>query len=249
MIDTVLFDMGGTLEDICITEERKQKAASEVLRILASHGFPLSIDIPAAFMILDQGWKRYDAYRAATNRELKPEEIWGNYVLTGLGLDFDSVYSFAEELAEMWELTYFQRVLRPHVQELLKDLSASGLKLGIVSNTASLFQVFHSLKVYGIRNYFSDVTLSSVTGYRKPHGNIFRVSLNQHQSDPSTCMYVGDTISRDIIGAHKAGFSKTVQICSQITEWKDSGVSTEIKPDYQVRDIYEVYDIIQSLNQ
>ena len=69
------------------------------------------------------------------------------------------------------------------------------MKLGVISNTASLYQVFDVLKDYGIRDYFQDVTLSSVTGYRKPDPNIFLVSLHQVQSDPASCAYVGDTLS------------------------------------------------------
>lgn len=249
MIDTVLFDMGGTLEDLVLTGEGETHAASEVLRILHSHGFPLSIEVPAALRLLNEGWNRYNAYREASNRELKPEEIWGNYVLTEMGVDFDSVCPFAEELAEMWELTYYTRSLRPHVQEMLEGLKKSDVKLGIVSNTASLFQVFHSLHAYGIRDYFSDVTLSSVTGYRKPHRNIFQISLCQMQSIPSSCAYVGDTISRDIIGAHDAGFAKTIQIGSHLTDWKDSGLTSRIEPDFRISDILEVLPIIRALNE
>ena len=63
MIDTVLFDMGGTLEDICIDEASKTASAEGVLRILAAHGHPLSLDIPAAIQAFAGGWDRYAAYR------------------------------------------------------------------------------------------------------------------------------------------------------------------------------------------
>ena len=109
MIDTVLFDMGGTLEDIFIDDASKKASAEGVLRILAAHGHPLSLDIPAAIQAFADGWDRYAAYRGPTNRELKPEEIWGNYVLTELGLDFDTVKPFSEELAHMWEVTHYHR--------------------------------------------------------------------------------------------------------------------------------------------
>ncbi len=186
MIDTVLFDMGGTLEDIFIDDASKKASAEGVLRILAAHGHPLSLDIPAAIQAFADGWDRYAAYRGPTNRELKPEEIWGNYVLTELGLDFDTVKPFSEELAHMWEVTHYHRALRPKVKEMLEGLKGLGMKLGVISNTAALYQVFRTLEEYGIRDYFQDVTLSSVTGYRKPDPNIFLVSLNQVRSDPKT---------------------------------------------------------------
>lgn len=247
MIDTVLFDMGGTLEDIYVDDASKEASAREVLRILREKGIDIQMDVPTAVQKLADGWDRYAAYRGPTNRELKPEEIWGNYVLPGFGLDFDTVKPFAEELAHMWEITYYHRSLRPGVVEMLEGLKSLGMKLGVISNTASLYQVFWILKEYGIRDYFQDVTLSSVTGYRKPDPNIFLVSLNQVQSDPSTCAYVGDTFSRDVIGPQRVGFGMTFHIHSFLTKSRDKDVSKDVKATYSISDIYEVYTILRGL--
>lgn len=245
MIDTVLFDMGGTLEDIYTDDASREASAREVLRILREKGIEVSMDVPTAIKMLADGWDRYAAYRGPTNRELKPEEIWGNYVLTEFGLDFETVKPFAEELAHMWEVTYYHRSLRPGVVDMLEGLKGLGMKLGVISNTASLYQVFAILKEYGIRDYFQDVTLSSVTGYRKPDPNIFLVSLNQVQSDPATCAYVGDTFSRDVIGPQKVGFGVTFHIHSHLTASRDKDVPQDVKATYTVSDIYEVYTILK----
>ncbi len=249
MIDTVLFDMGGTLEDIFIDEASKKASAEGVLRILAAHGHPLSLDVPAAIQAFADGWDRYAAYRGPTNRELKPEEIWGNYILSELGLDFDTVKPFSEELAHMWEVTHYHRALRPKVKEMLEGLKGLGMKLGVISNTAALYQVFRTLEEYGIRDYFQDVTLSSVTGYRKPDPNIFLVSLNQIRSDPKTCAYVGDTVSRVVIGPQRMGFGMTFHINSKLTKCKDVDVPKEIRATYEIDDIYQVYAILRDLEQ
>lgn len=249
MIDTVLFDMGGTLEDIWVDQESKKRSAREVLRILREKGIDVTMDTAAAQAMLEEGWDRYAAYRGPTRRELKPEEIWGNYVLAGFGLDYETVRPFAEELAHMWEVTYYHRKLRPRVPEMLEGLKGLGLKLGIISNTASLFQVFEVLKEYGVRDYFQDVTLSSVTGYRKPHENIFKVALCQVQSSPANCAYVGDTFSRDVIGPQKAGFGMTFHIHSFLTKSRDADVPKEVQATYAVEDIYEVYTILRDLRR
>lgn len=49
----------------------------------------------------------------------------------------------------MWEITHYHRTLRPHVKEMLEGLKGLGMKLGVISNTASLYQVFDVLKDYG----------------------------------------------------------------------------------------------------
>lgn len=245
MIDTVLFDMGGTLEDIFTDDESRETSAREVLRILKEKGVHVLDDLAAAQKKLADGWDRYAAYRGPTDRELKPEEIWGQYVLTDFGLDQETVAPFAEELAHMWEVTHYHRHLRPHVQEMLEGLKSLGMKLGVISNTASLYQVFRTLEEYGIRDYFQDVTLSSVTGYRKPDPNIFLVSLNQIRSGPETCAYVGDTYSRDVIGPQRLGFDTTFHIHSFLTQSRDTDVPKEIRATFTIQDIYEVYTILR----
>lgn len=130
----------------------------------------------------------------------------------------------------MWEITHYHRALRPHAKEMLEGLKGLGMKLGVISNTASLYQVFDILEEYGIRDYFQDVTLSSVTGYRKPDPNIFQVSLRQVQSRPEHCAYVGDTISRDVIGPIRMGFGATFHIDSYLTRLKDTDVPRTFTP-------------------
>ena len=245
MIDTVLFDMGGTLEDIHVDDESRHASIQGVLDILRAHGIDPDKDFETAASAINAGWERYGAYRDPRQRELKPEEIWGSFVLTDFGLDEESVRSYAEELAHMWEVTHYHRALRPHVREMLEGLKDLGMKLSVISNTASLYQVFDILKEYGIRDYFQDVTLSSVTGYRKPNPNIFMVSLHQVQSDPAHCAYVGDTISRDVIGPIRMGFGATFHIDSYLTRLKDTHVSPDVKATYNIQDIYEVYTILK----
>ena len=245
MIDTVLFDMGGTLEDIHVDDESRHASIQGVLDILRAHGIDPDKDFETAASAINAGWERYGAYRDPRQRELKPEEIWGSFVLTDFGLDEESVRPYAEELAHMWEVTHYHRALRPHVREMLEGLKDLGMKLGVISNTASLYQVFDILKEYGIRDYFQDVTLSSVTGYRKPNPNIFMISLHQVQSDPAHCAYVGDTISRDVIGPIRMGFGATFHIDSYLTRLKDTHVSPDVKATYNIQDIYEVYTILK----
>lgn len=249
MIDTVLFDMGGTLEELSVDEDSRARAAAAALQILRGHGLPVSDTVDAALKKLDAGWNRYDKYRTSTNRELKPDEIWGEYVLTDFGLSRNAVAPFAEELAHMWEVTYYHRRLRPRVAEMLEGLRSLDIKLGVVSNTASLYQVFEILEQYGIRDYFRDVTLSSVTGYRKPDENIFKIALCQVRSDPSACAYAGDTYSRDILGARRAGFGMTFHIHSFLTNLKDAGVERAEAATYTVEDIYDICSILRELRE
>lgn len=247
MITTVLFDMGGTLEDIFVDETSEREAIEKLAEILKGCGLDPKVDLEELKRRVDAGWKRYGAYRDSSNVELKPVEIWCDYILTDFGFPREALEPHCEEIAHMWEVTHYHRRLRPRVVPMLEGLKELGVKLGVISNTAALYQVFDVLEEYGIRDYFQDVTLSSVTGFRKPCTDIFTVSLREMQSKPEECVYVGDTVSRDVIGSKRAGFAKAIQICSKLTGEKDSGIRREFEPDYMVEDIYEVYPIVQQL--
>lgn len=249
MITSVLFDMGGTLEDIFVDAQSEKEAIEKLQAILGKYGLDPKVGYEELKERVDAGWVRYGKYRDSCDVELKPIEIWCDYVLEDFGFPREQLAPHCEEIAHMWEVTHYHRSLRPQVVPMLEGLKGMGLKLGIISNTAALYQVFDILKEYGIRDYFQDVTLSSVTGMRKPAPDIFNVALHQIQSQAEECVYVGDTVSRDIIGSKRAGFAKAIQICSKLTKEKDCGIKREFEPDYMVEDIYQVYPIVQELNR
>ena len=248
MVKTVLFDMGGTLEDIYVDAASEKAAMEKLDAMLCSYGLNPNTDLEELKRRVNAGWTRYGVYRDAHNVELKPVEIWCDYILTDFSFPRELLSPHCEEIAHMWEVTYYHRQLRPGVKPMLEGLKEMGLKLGIVSNTAALYQVFDILEEYGIRDYFQDVTLSSVTGLRKPCPDIFQVALRQTQSLAEESAYVGDTLSRDVIGSKRAGFAVAIQICSQLTKMKDAGVNPAFRPDYMVGDIFDVLRIIRQVN-
>ncbi len=95
MIDTVLFDMGGTLEDIFVDEESRVEASRQVMEIAKKHGYNIDMELSAADRLVREGWDAYGVQRDSDNRELKPEEIWGNFIMPRFGLNFAEVKPFA----------------------------------------------------------------------------------------------------------------------------------------------------------
>ena len=247
MITSVMFDMGGTLEDVFVDEQSELAAVEELDRMLKAAGLDPGVDLAELKRRVDAGWKRYGAFRDSCDVELKPIPIWRDYALADFAFPREKLEPLCEPIAHMWELTHYHRSLRPRVREMLEGLRNLGLKLGVISNTAAMYQVFDSLEEYGIRDLFQDVTLSSVTGMRKPMPDIFAVSTYQLRVKPQDCVYVGDTISRDIIGSKRAGFACSIQICSKLTKEKDAGVKREFEPDYMVEDIYDVLPVVKGL--
>lgn len=249
MLNTVLFDMGGTLEDIWNNQETLAAVMEKLQAMLRAAGLEPGCG-PAEFQekVL-AGLKDYKSWSESVCLEKKPEEIWPDFYLKAFRFDREKLLPITEDLANMWELTYFHRELRPGVHEMLEALEQRGYKLGVISNNASLYNVFNVLEDYGIRRFMRDVTISSVTGYRKPHPEIFRISLRQMQVRAEDCVYVGDTISRDIIGAKRAGFAKAVQIGSYLSAQKDAAINhTAEKPDMFISDIRELTGWLDEIN-
>ena len=247
MITSVMFDMGGTLEDVFVDEQSELAAVEELDRMLKAGGLDPEVDLAELKRRVDAGWKRYGVFRDSCDVELKPIPIWRDYALADFGFPREILEPLCEPIAHMWELTHYHRSLRPRVREMLEGLRDLGLKLGVISNTAAMYQVFDSLEEYGIRDLFLDVTLSSVTGMRKPLPDIFEVSTRQLRVRPENCVYVGDTISRDIIGSRRAGFAYSIQICSKLTKEKDAGVKRAFEPDFVVENIYDVLPVVKGL--
>jgi putative hydrolase of the HAD superfamily len=249
MVTSVLFDMGGTLETLYNTPESKELEIRRILEILRAHG----IDLPGGAEALEPrvraGLRRYAQDRDVNNEEQKPDRIWCDYVLADYNIPRSHLAPLGEELADMWENTHYIRSMRPEVPAMLEELTQMGLKLSMISNTTSLYQVFDQLERYGIRRYFRDVTLSSITGYHKPGTEIFRVALRQICSRPEECVYVGDTVSRDVIGARDASFAASIQIHSFLTEPSDVHVPAGIAPDYFIASMSEIPGILRSLRE
>lgn len=249
MLNTVLFDMGGTLEDIWNNDETLAAVMKKLREMLEEAGLDPGCGPDSFQEKVLAGLKAYKSWSERVWLEKKPEEIWPDFYLRDFGFDREKLLPITEELANMWELTYFHRELRPGVREMLEALKARGYRLGVISNNASLYNVFNVLEEYGIRSYMQDVTVSSITGYRKPHPEIFRISLRQMQVRAENCVYVGDTISRDIIGAKRAGFARAVQIGSHLSAQKDAAVrGAAEQPDVVISEIQELVGWLDQIN-
>ena len=245
MIKAVMFDMGGTLENMYSDEKNNRATAYALYDILQKHGIEVPYEAEPLWEIVGRQVQEYKNESVRTLIELKPEEIWCDWGFKGIPVDKDKLRDCSEEIAHMWEVTFYDRSLREHSAEMLKGLKEDlGLHVAVVSNTGSLFQVFSTLKLYGIRQYFDEITLSSIVGYRKPHPNIFRIACEQANLPPEECAFVGDTLSRDVVGPRKAGFGRIFKINSFLTPQKDIG-KYEVAPDYEITDIYDVYTLLK----
>lgn len=95
----------------------------------------------------------------------------------------------------------------------LETLRARGHTLAVVSNTMRTpgTTLRELLAHYGLLGCFAHTTFSDEVGVRKPHPEIFRLTLRAVGGEPGTAVHVGDDAVLDVRGARAAGM-RAIQV-------------------------------------
>ena len=246
-IRAVIFDMGGTLEDLYYDDDIRLRATPGIQAILACHGLDARLEVARLYDTITAGLKAYQNWRETSEVELPSARVWSEFVFRDRGLPAGKLAEISEKLAFFYDTNFYVRTMRPEVPAMLARLKSAGFRLGVISNVVSLGQVPHNLRAYGLDHYFEVVVTSSGFGYRKPSPRIFWEATGKMDLPPAACAYVGDTISRDVVGAKRAGYALSIQIKSFLTSRSDSECDVEA-PDVVVRTLDEVADVVTSHN-
>jgi putative hydrolase of the HAD superfamily len=248
MLKALIFDMGGTLEEVVHKPEYNLSCGRALLSYLKRHGMSIPLEAEEFMDRLEERYRSYRKWGTEQKRELPPFELWSQWFLRDLDYKPDRLEVIADQLANLWERNFYRRFLRPEAPAMLEALSAQGLRLGLISNTSSHSQVIEILYRYGIRHYFTCIYLSVSSGFRKPHPELFLAAALDLEALPEECIYVGDTISRDVRGARKAGYRGTIRINSMLTEGADGGPSQEKEEaDYLITSLDEIPGIVSEI--
>jgi putative hydrolase of the HAD superfamily len=242
-IRAVLFDMGGTLEELYYDETLRQEATCGLHALLAERSLDPGLDLPGLQATVLSGIKTYQVWREQREVELPPEKLWTEYIFPNHGLSRERLMAAADELAFFYETRYYARGLRPEAPAVLEALHSQGLRLAIISNVLSRRTVPLKLVEYGIAHYFDPVLASTVLGFRKPNPRIFLEATRLLGLPPAACAYVGDTVSRDVIGARRAGYGLAIQIKSFLTDKADRRAA-DVSPDAIIHDLRQVVDLV-----
>lgn len=108
--------------------------------------------------------------------------------------------------------SYRYDLLYPNLHDILDYLINKGYKLGIISNTSVARDPFiKALKKHNLYYYFDIIVLSSDNGMcRKNCKKIFLKALKN--LNPNQCLFVGNSIEKDIIGANKVSLNTALVI-------------------------------------
>lgn len=203
-IRAVCFDVGGTLR----TSEKTEPGNLEHVKRLQA--FLGDTSDPAVLLKkLDSAEKNYRIWCKKSMIELSEADLWSIYMLPEYPKDF--IQQNAVQINRIWRGSSIKKI-NPDTVETIKTLHQRGYTLGIISNTTSSLEVPEMLAENGINGLFTCVIISSVFGRRKPHPSLFLEAARQMGYPPEQCVYVGDNLSRDLIGPRQAGYGQVVII-------------------------------------
>ncbi|MGE5222225.1 MAG: HAD family hydrolase [Omnitrophica WOR_2 bacterium] len=241
-IQAVFFDMGGTIENFWHTRELRLEATPGIQQKLQEAGIDLNINNEQLYEVVSGGLLRYHYWCLQSLEELPPERVWREYILAGYPVDRGGLAAIAEELMFYIENHYYHREMRPEMPSVLEAVRSMGFKIGLISNVCSRSQVPQLLESYGIRDYFETLVLSSEYGRRKPDPAIFHYAARKLNVPTSRCVHIGDRLSRDVLGARRAGYGMVIQIQHQ---YQGKEIDEGPAPDRVIDQMTELVDILR----
>ncbi len=228
MIDTILWDIDGTLLDFHAAER-------EAIKTLFKQ-FNLG-------NCTDEMLARYSAINKVYWERLERGELTKPQILIGRFLDFFTREgldtSVAAEFNEAYQVSLGDTIVYcDDSLEIIKALRGK-VRQYAVSNGTIIAQT-KKLRLSGIGDLMDGVFLSEEIGVEKPNAEFFnKVFASIANIDKSKTIIVGDSLSSDILGGNNAGI-----LCCW---YNPSAVpaKADVRIDYEIRDLHEIFGIIE----
>ncbi len=202
-LDTVLFDLDGTLVDAAAV----WRAAMQDTFVTAFARYPQLRTLGSADEVYDRV-----LWPAAAERGAEVGGEWGDDLLHHafrrlLAEHATADDAFAGELMAQYvrERSGGAYQLYPDATPAL-DALAGRFRLGLITNGPSEHQRSR-IGPLGLDRYFESIAVSGELGVRKPDPAIFQHVLREMAVEASTAVYIGDSLEADVAGAHAAGIA------------------------------------------
>jgi putative hydrolase of the HAD superfamily len=128
--------------------------------------------------------------------------VYTRRIVEGMGGAGPNLDACAEEIYREWAACrHFE--LYDEVPDVLQELSAAGLRIGLISNSHRCLASFQSH--FELQGLITATVSSSEHGFMKPHPSIFAAALQLVDVAPSDAVMVGDSLRHDVEGAMRVG--------------------------------------------
>ena len=103
-----------------------------------------------------------------------------------------------------WDTLMAHMERAPGVAEAMDELKARGFKLGVGTNMTADYQ-FEKLSRLGLLDKLDFLVSSEEAGVEKPDPGLFLACARKAGCESSQCVFVGDSLKHDVLGALSAG--------------------------------------------
>jgi HAD superfamily hydrolase (TIGR01662 family) len=123
-------------------------------------------------------------------------------IIEGMGGTGVRIDDAARDIYDEWSFCHHFS-LYEDVAEVVRELHARGLTIGLISNTQRCLASFQAH--FALDGLFTVAVSSAAHGYMKPHPSIFHAALSQAGVSAHEAVMVGDSVEHDIAGARQVG--------------------------------------------
>jgi FMN phosphatase YigB (HAD superfamily) len=245
IIQTVLFDLGGTL----LHYEQPPDNTFEAMNSRALRAF-LKVAVQGGARVADPDLAVRAVMRMAAALEAKAKRThYSNQAETVIREGLEAVgvrvpeHVFDDAMRAYYEvISAVVKPLQGDTQAVLRTLADQGRLLGLVCNTLWSPEVHDAdLDRFGLLEHLPVRVYSSRAGYEKPDERIFRQALDRFDVAPAEAVFVGDRLQVDIAGAQKTGM-RAILIASPFR----TETSEEIVPDAAIASLDELPDLLDA---
>jgi FMN phosphatase YigB (HAD superfamily) len=167
-------------------------------------------------------------------REVPSRERFRRALLR-LGIDAGRAPALAESLSSAHMSFLASTTVLPSAHLAVLQQLASHFQLGLISNFDHGPTARRILADHGIDCFFAAIVISDDFGRRKPHPAIFEAALRELGVTVEDALFVGDSVSEDVIGGQNAGL-KVVWLNA-----KRHALPPDVKPpEYEISDLREL---------
>lgn len=195
MIKAVIFDVDNTLYSYT-------KAHAEAFAALTEYGekaLGLSLEaFEGLHKKTEHELRKYMGEVAAVhNRTIRYQ-----HMLESIGLP---LYPHVLEMSRIyWDTLIGAAVLSPGALEAVKQLKDQGIRIGIGTDMTARIQ-FRKLTKLGLLPYIDFLVSSEEVGAEKPEKAFFERCVQKAGCKRQECLFVGDSLKKDVLGALEAG--------------------------------------------
>lgn len=150
-------------------------------------------------------------------------------------------------LEEMYHVSQEHWDILPSTHEVLEELEARELRLGLISNASDQSDVERLIDKAGIRRFFDPILISAGFGLRKPHPDIFKAVLQKWQLTADRVVMIGDLLEADILGAEKVGMRHIWM--TEVVDHEQVQPPYPVEPEAIAAQLAEIPDILDSMDK